>query len=127
MAKKIAFDYDLIVIGSGAGGSAAATIAAREGKRVAIVDQLPGDFVRREFHAPGRCLHRRQQEVSRSRVSQVARLTVQAQISSSVEIEGAGFRCCEDDARFVGVESIPRTVLVIAGNLKASGVPQPQE
>lgn len=38
MAKKPAFDYDLIVIGSGAGGSAAATIAAREGKRVAIVE-----------------------------------------------------------------------------------------
>lgn len=32
------FDYDLIVIGSGAGGSAAATIAAREGKRVAIIE-----------------------------------------------------------------------------------------
>lgn len=32
------FDYDLIVIGSGAGGSAAATIAAREGKKVAIVE-----------------------------------------------------------------------------------------
>jgi len=39
MAKKHTFDYDLIVIGSGAGGSAAATIAAREGKRVAIVEQ----------------------------------------------------------------------------------------
>lgn len=38
MAKRIEFDYDLIVIGSGAGGSAAATIAAREGKRVAIVE-----------------------------------------------------------------------------------------
>jgi pyruvate/2-oxoglutarate dehydrogenase complex dihydrolipoamide dehydrogenase (E3) component len=38
MAKKIAFDYDLIVIGSGAGGSAAATIAARSGKKVAIVE-----------------------------------------------------------------------------------------
>ena len=38
MAKKLAFDYDLIVIGSGAGGSAAATIAAREGKKVAIVE-----------------------------------------------------------------------------------------
>ena len=39
MAKKHTFDYDLIVIGSGAGGSAAATIAAREGKKVAIVEQ----------------------------------------------------------------------------------------
>lgn len=38
MAKKIAFDYDLIVIGTGAGGSAAATIAARAGKRVAVVE-----------------------------------------------------------------------------------------
>jgi len=38
MAKKPSFDYDLIVIGSGAGGSAAATIAAREGKKVAIVE-----------------------------------------------------------------------------------------
>lgn len=38
MAKKQAFDYDLIVIGSGAGGSAAATIAARAGKRVAIIE-----------------------------------------------------------------------------------------
>lgn len=45
MAKKIAFDYDLIVIGSGAGGSAAATIAARDGKRVAIIeaDTFGGD------------------------------------------------------------------------------------
>jgi len=40
MAKtKHTFDYDLIVIGSGAGGSAAATIAARAGKRVAIVEE----------------------------------------------------------------------------------------
>lgn len=38
MAKKHTFDYDLIVIGSGAGGSAAATIVARAGKRVAIVE-----------------------------------------------------------------------------------------
>ncbi|HUO61903.1 MAG TPA: NAD(P)/FAD-dependent oxidoreductase [Candidatus Bathyarchaeia archaeon] len=38
MAKKSHFDFDLIVIGSGAGGSAAATIAAREGKKVAIVE-----------------------------------------------------------------------------------------
>lgn len=37
MAKP-KFDFDLIVIGSGAGGSAAATIAAHEGKRVAIVE-----------------------------------------------------------------------------------------
>ncbi len=45
MAKKQTHDYDLIVIGSGAGGSAAATIAAREGKRVAIVeaDTFGGD------------------------------------------------------------------------------------
>lgn len=38
MAKKHTFDYDLIVIGSGAGGSAAATIAARAGLRVAIIE-----------------------------------------------------------------------------------------
>jgi len=38
MAKKPTFDYDLIVIGSGAGGSAAATIAARAGKRVAVIE-----------------------------------------------------------------------------------------
>lgn len=45
MAKKHTFDYDLIVIGSGAAGSAAATIAAQEGKRVAIVeaDTFGGD------------------------------------------------------------------------------------
>lgn len=45
MAKKPAFDYDLIVIGSGAGGSAAATIAARSGLRVAIIeaDTFGGD------------------------------------------------------------------------------------
>jgi pyruvate/2-oxoglutarate dehydrogenase complex dihydrolipoamide dehydrogenase (E3) component len=45
MAKKQQFDFDLIVIGSGAGGSAAATIAVREGKRVAIVeaDTFGGD------------------------------------------------------------------------------------
>lgn len=45
MAKKSSFDYDLIVIGSGAAGSAAATIAARSGKRVAIVeaDTFGGD------------------------------------------------------------------------------------
>lgn len=39
MAKKHNFDYDLIVIGSGAGGSAAATIAARDGKKVAIIEE----------------------------------------------------------------------------------------
>lgn len=35
---KHEFDYDLIVIGSGAGGSLAATIAAEKGKRVAIIE-----------------------------------------------------------------------------------------
>lgn len=45
MAKKHTFDYDLIVIGSGAGGSAAATIATKAGKRVAIIeaDTFGGD------------------------------------------------------------------------------------
>ena len=45
MVAKNSFDYDLIVIGSGAGGSAAATIAARAGKRVAIIeaDTFGGD------------------------------------------------------------------------------------
>jgi dihydrolipoamide dehydrogenase len=45
MAKKVTFDFDLIVIGSGAGGSAAATIAARAGKKVAIIeaDTFGGD------------------------------------------------------------------------------------
>lgn len=38
MVKKFEFDYDLIVIGSGAGGSVAATIAAGEKKRVALVE-----------------------------------------------------------------------------------------
>ncbi len=38
MAKKQTFDYDLIVIGTGAGGSAAAIIAAKAGKRVAVVE-----------------------------------------------------------------------------------------
>ncbi len=45
MAKKQKYDFDLIVIGSGAGGSAAATLAARAGKSVAIVeaDTFGGD------------------------------------------------------------------------------------
>lgn len=45
MAKKTIYDFDLIVIGSGAGGSAAATIAVREGKKVALVeaDTFGGD------------------------------------------------------------------------------------
>ncbi len=45
MAKKQKYDYDLIVIGTGAGGSAAATIAARRGKRVAVIeaDTFGGD------------------------------------------------------------------------------------
>lgn len=39
------YDFDLLVIGSGAGGSAAATIAARAGKRVGLVeaDTFGGD------------------------------------------------------------------------------------
>jgi len=42
---KQTYDFDLIVIGSGAGGSVAADIAARAGKRVALVeaDQLGGE------------------------------------------------------------------------------------
>lgn len=45
MARKPQFDFDLIVIGSGAGGSAAASIIARKGKKVAIVeaDTFGGD------------------------------------------------------------------------------------
>lgn len=39
MARKQKFDYDLIVIGSGAGGSAAATIVAHNGKKVAIIEE----------------------------------------------------------------------------------------
>ena len=39
MARKQKFDFDLIVIGSGAGGSPAATIAARAGLRVAVVEK----------------------------------------------------------------------------------------
>lgn len=44
MAKQL-FDYDFLVIGSGAGGSIAAAVAAREGKKVAIVEAevLGGD------------------------------------------------------------------------------------
>lgn len=46
MAKKqTQFDFDLIVIGSGAGGSVAATLAARSDKKVAIIesDTFGGD------------------------------------------------------------------------------------
>lgn len=39
MARKPSFDYDVIVIGSGAGGSPAASILARTGKKVAIIEQ----------------------------------------------------------------------------------------
>lgn len=38
MAKKQKYDYDLIVIGSGASGSVAADIVASAGKRVAIIE-----------------------------------------------------------------------------------------
>ena len=38
MAKKTKFDYDLIVIGSGAAGSTAALSMARAGKKVALVE-----------------------------------------------------------------------------------------
>ena len=38
MARKPQFDYDLIVIGSGAGGTPAASIAAANGKKVAVVE-----------------------------------------------------------------------------------------
>lgn len=43
--KKSRFDYDLIVIGSGAGGSVAADIVAAAGKRVALIegDTLGGE------------------------------------------------------------------------------------
>ena len=38
MAKQKQFDYDLIIIGSGAGGSVAAHIANRAGLNVAIIE-----------------------------------------------------------------------------------------
>lgn len=38
MAKKLTFDYDLIVIGSGAAGSAAALLVAKAGRRVALIE-----------------------------------------------------------------------------------------
>jgi mercuric reductase len=45
MAKH-KFDYDIIVIGSGAGGGVAADIAAKKGKRVAIIesDKFGGEY-----------------------------------------------------------------------------------
>ena len=39
MAQKPTFDYDYIVIGSGAGGSPAASILANSGKKVAIIEK----------------------------------------------------------------------------------------
>jgi choline dehydrogenase-like flavoprotein len=50
MAKKPIFDYDLIVIGTGAGGSAAATIVARAGKRVAVIEAET--YQQRPFSTP---------------------------------------------------------------------------
>ncbi len=38
VGKKSTYDYDLLIIGSGAGGSVAAHIAAKQGRRVAIVE-----------------------------------------------------------------------------------------
>lgn len=48
MAKQ-KFDFDLIVIGSGAGGGVAADIAAKKGKRVAIIesDKFGGEYPHR--------------------------------------------------------------------------------
>lgn len=42
MARKPTFDYDLIVIGSGAAGSAAALLVAQAGRRVALIEA--GEF-----------------------------------------------------------------------------------
>ena len=39
MTQKPTFDYDIIIIGSGAAGSPASTIAAGSGKRVAVVEK----------------------------------------------------------------------------------------
>ena len=39
MTQKPTFDYDIIIIGSGASGSPAASIAANAGKRVAVVEK----------------------------------------------------------------------------------------
>ncbi|MEZ4711007.1 MAG: Si-specific NAD(P)(+) transhydrogenase [Caldilineaceae bacterium] len=44
------YDYDVIVIGSGPGGEGAAMKAAKEGKRVAVVDDFP--------EVGGNCTHR---------------------------------------------------------------------
>jgi choline dehydrogenase-like flavoprotein len=53
MAKQ-KYDYDLIVIGSGAGGSVAADIVASSGKRVAIVegDTLGGESPNWGYYTP---------------------------------------------------------------------------
>ena len=43
--KKTKFDFDLIVLGSGAGGSAAANIAAKNGLKVAITYAIVGSVI----------------------------------------------------------------------------------
>lgn len=48
--ESLRMDYDVIVIGSGPGGEGAAMKAAKEGKRVAVVDNFP--------EVGGNCTHR---------------------------------------------------------------------
>ncbi len=52
MSQKPTFDYDYIVIGSGAGGSPAASILASAGKKVVFVEKIN---IRRGITKLGRC------------------------------------------------------------------------